>query len=110
MKIKFLSGPKQGQESHIRNDAGTALVEMGMAEEIKPKTMDEFFRQHAVAGPNNTALQFVPEPGVWSVCEGINGKWFQWKHLTATERTDSIDVARKNGCPEDVIAKFQRGN
>jgi hypothetical protein len=114
MKVRysdFVSDPAlRNTETHLPNHVAAVLIATGQATEIKPRTIAEFISQHAVAGPNNTALEFVPEPGVWKVCEGLNGRWFQWKHQTSTERTDSIDVARKNGCPEDVIERFQRGN
>ena len=115
MQVKFLAGPKQGKTEHIANDAGRALVAAGLAEEIKPRTMDEFFRQHAVAGPGgcNSPVPFVaevtwdisqaPGPGAAKDCLFLRRR-FQSEQLL----TDNPDAALKNGAPKELVAQYKR--
>jgi hypothetical protein len=105
MQVKFLAGPKQGKTEHIANDAGRALVAAGLAEEIKPKTMDEFFRQHPTGA--GAPVQYF-ETAVWDIAAPGDEKKFvlRRRFQSETDYVTDLELAKHLGCPPELAQRY----
>jgi len=110
MQIRFLPpSPKAGITEHVRNDAGSALIAAGFAEQVVYNTRQEFIQ--SLPGIGTPA---PVQPGVEPPVAGI--RWFfrnvaREKCVTAQVRLRNnilLDVAECCGrwSPEGVLERF----